>query len=68
MLINLLLDYNFQSKLYESHYTIKSTFETKISLKQCIHLGLLAIGLGISFPASPEKNALNAGSKEGVPN
>ena len=36
MLINLLFDHYFQSKLYQSHYTIKSTFETKISLKKDI--------------------------------
>ena len=34
MLINLLFDHYFQSKLYQSHYTIKSTFETKIILKK----------------------------------
>ena len=36
MLINLLFGHYFQSKLYQSHYTIKSTFETKISLKKDI--------------------------------
>ena len=51
MLINLLLDYNFQSKLYESHYTIKSTFETKISLKKDIidHHFLIKNSIDIFF-------------------
>ena len=34
MLITLLFDHGFQSKLYQSHYAVKSTFETKISLRK----------------------------------